>query len=826
MGDFNYRDIDWKHWISSAPENHVSHEFIEAVRDSYLHQNIEFYTRYRNGQRPSTLDLVFSSEELLVNNIEHFSPLGKSDHIVITFGIDCNSSNEAYMKESFTYDRGNYDEMKTDLSNVDWISEFQGKEVNENWIFFKDKITESMKKHIPVKKIKSSNRGYKPIWMTREALKAVKKKHRAWNKYRQTNEHVHFQYFCRQRNIATRECRKARNNFETKIAEDTNPKAFYKYVNSRKKVQNGIADLKRDDGSITENDLEKTEELNRFFKSVFTIEDLNNIPYINDRSSGKSILEVQFNEQITMKLLENLNVTKSCGPDFLHPRVLKEVKNAICLPLTLLFHQSFEEEETPIDWKTANVKALFKKGERNQAGNYRPVSLTCVPCKLMEKVVRDQLVKHMTENNLFSNSQYGFRTLRSCAIQLLEVMEKWTEWIDDSQNFDCIYYDFQKAFDTVPYVRLLKKLESYGINGKLLKWIDAFLRDRRQRVVIGSEKSQWTEVTSGIPQGSVLGPTLFLIYINDIEDAIEGTLRLFADDTKLYNLANDDADIEKIQSDNDKLSIWSEKWLLKFNANKCTTLHYGNHNVNNTYHLKVNNTRNEISNSESVKDLGVTFDVNMKFRQQINDCINKGNKITGLMRRTFLHFTVKSFGKLFKTLVRPHLEYGNIIWNPRFKKDINAIESVQRRATKLVGQLRNLSYEQRLKTLKLPSLAYRRFRGDMIEVFKLLHHKEDINYEVFFELNNNANTRGHGYKLKVKSCRTEIRKHFFSLRVISDWNNLPEVVVNAPSLNSFKNRLDKFMGETQYTTIPDQNWVQNHGGVIEDDDDVLRPQLQ
>jgi hypothetical protein len=143
--------------------------------------------------------------------------------------------------------------------------------------------------------------------------------------------------------------------------------------------------------------------------------------------------------------------------------VLKEVKNAICLSLTLLFHQSFEEEETPIDWKTANVNALFKKGEKNQAGNYRPVSLTCVPYKLMEKLVRDQVVKHMTENNLFSNSQYGFRTLRSCAIQLLEVMEKWTEWIDDSQNFDCIYYDFQKAFDTIPYARLLKKLESYGI---------------------------------------------------------------------------------------------------------------------------------------------------------------------------------------------------------------------------------------------------------------------------------------------------------------------------------------------------------------------------
>ena len=266
----------------------------------------------------------------------------------------------------------------------------------------------------------------------------------------------------------------------------------------------------------------------------------------------------------------------------------------------------------------------------------------------------------------------------------------------------------------------------------MLTWIEAFLKDRKQRVIVNSQHSNWTEVTSGIPQGSVLGPILFLIYINDIEDSVKSTIRLFADDMKLFSTVCSVEDSKQIQKDTDNLSKWSDKWLLKYNIEKCCTLHYGHNNPNVTYHLTNSNGKQEIKNTDREKDLGITFDTDMKFRQHISDCINKGNQITGLVRRSFLHIKPKSFCKLYKTLIRPHLEYGNIIWHPRFKNDIDAIERVQRRSTKLVSNIRDLSYIEQLRTLKLPSLSYRRFRGDMIEVFKLLNKLEDIDYEKFF----------------------------------------------------------------------------------------------
>ena len=817
MGDFNYREINWDHWLSNTSETHYSHEFIESVRDSFLHQFVDFHTRYRDKQNPSLLDLVFANDELLIENINQFSPVGRSDHLIITFNIVCvvNQTNNSTTK--YLFDRGDYLSMNMDLSSVDWHKEFEAKCIEEKWDILKSKLHSSMDKYIPKNKYTRTNsRKGKPVWMTRQALKAVKRKHKSWNKYQQTKEHIHFQYFCRDRNIATRECRKARSEFEQKLSEEGNPKAFYKYANSRRKVKVGVSELKREDGTFAENDNEKANELNNFFKDVFVIEDKNNIPTTNDCSGGNKISDVYFDTDTVSKLLEKLNVNKSSGPDLLHPRVLKELKTAIALPLTLICNHSFDNGVLVDDWKTAHVKPLFKKGSRDSPGNYRPISLTCIPCKMMERIVRDGLVNYMNSNKLFSNSQYGFRSLRSCALQLLEVMEKWTEWIDEGKNFDCIYFDFKKAFDTVAHERLLVKLKSYGIDGKLLTWIEAFLFHRKQCVIVNDNKSNWSEVSSGIPQGSVLGPTLFLIYINDIETEIQSIIRLFADDTKLFNIADTDTDKLRIQNDTDKLEEWSEKWLLKFNVDKCCTMHYGHNNTEHTYYLNKDGLQSEISPTEETRDLGVVFDTDLKFRQHISNSINKANRITGLIRRTFLHVSRKSFRKLYKTLIRPHLEYGNIVWNPRFRKDIEAIERAQKRATKLVHNVRNLSYTERLKILKIPTLSYRRFRGDMIEVYKLLYKLEDIDYTVFFQKCDHyeQNIRGHQFKLRKKSCKKEIRKHFFSLRVISDWNALPEFIVSAPTLNSFKNRLDTFMGDRQFTAIPDNNtWVSNQEGV-------------
>ena len=288
-----------------------------------------------------------------------------------------------------------------------------------------------------------------------------------------------------------------------KISEENNPKAFYKYANSNRKVQVGISNLKKTNGGFTENDKEKAEELNSFFKSVFVVEDLENIPDANDKSNGLNIGEMLIDENKVMNLLENLNTLKSYGPDLIHPRILIECRSNLVIPLTMIFKLSYEIETVVEDWKTAHVKALFKKGARDEAGNHRPISLTCIPCKMMEKLVRDCKVSYMNSNNMFSNSQFGFRSLRSCALQLLDVMEKWTKWIDEGNSFDCIYYDFSKAFDTVPHTRLMKKLESYGINGKILNWVKAFLTNRKQQVIVNKSESDWCNITSGIPQGGV-----------------------------------------------------------------------------------------------------------------------------------------------------------------------------------------------------------------------------------------------------------------------------------------------------------------------------------
>lgn len=709
--------------------------------------------------------------------------------------------------------------MNQELSAVDWDREFNGRDVNEKWNILKGKILESVEKNIPKHVTNEDRKKTKPLWMNREALAAVKKKHRSWTKYMKTKQHIHLQYYYRDRNAATLACRNARSNFERKISEEDNPKSFYKYANSKRVNKSGISHLKRSDESYTENDYEKAEELNKFFHSVFVEEDLSNVPVMEDRSNGNSLSDLEISEKEVLNLLEKLNVNKSTGPDLLHPRVLKELKNSIVKPLTTIFTESINHGVLPDDWKIGDVKALFKKGSRENAGNYRPVSLTSIPCKLLEKLVRDKVVNYMNENDLFTDSQYGFRSSRSCQLQLLDTMERWTDWIDQGKSFDCLYYDYRKAFDRVAHCRLIVKLQAYGIGGKILTWIRAFLTDRKQCVVVNSCKSSTSPVSSGIPQGSVLGPTLFLIFINDIEDGIKSTMRLFADDSKLFNLASSEDETSIIQEDTDKLSLWSEKWLLSYNVDKCGTIHYGNNNLEQKYYLSDNNVKKELPTAESERDIGVLFDSQLKFRDHMSNSINKANKVTGLIRRTFLHINVKQFRKLYKTLVRPHLEFCNTVWAPRFIKDINAIERAQKRATKLVSCIRNLPYEERLKRLKLPTLSYRRFRGDIIQVWKLIHGKEDLDYKHFFEKSNYTDhfIRGHSQHLKTKTSKRDIRRHFFSVRVIAPWNKLTEDIVNAPSLNTLKNRLDNLMKDHQYTTIPEnKTWASILEGVIKD----------
>ena len=248
-----------------------------------------------------------------------------------------------------------------------------------------------------------------------------------------------------------------------------------------------------------------------FFSSVLTVEDKTDIPHIpsGERSGGKFVENLEIKEEQVKEKLKNLNPTKSPGPDKLFPRVLKEISEQLAGPLTILFNKSIQESTLPEDWKLAEITAIFKKGSRTSTNNYRPVSLTCILCKVLESFIRDIVQQHMEQFELYAKCQHGFRKSKSCVTQLLEVINDFSSYIDQGVPFDAIYLDFRKAFDSVPHERLLVKLRSYGIDGKVYMWIKDFLSDRLQYVKVGDQCSETKEVTSGIPQGSILGPILF-----------------------------------------------------------------------------------------------------------------------------------------------------------------------------------------------------------------------------------------------------------------------------------------------------------------------------
>ena len=319
------------------------------------------------------------------------------------------------------------------------------------------------------------------------------------------------------------------------------------------------------------------------------------------------------------------------------------------------------------------------------------------------------------------------------------VLEEFTKWVDDGSPVDAVYLDFQKAFDKVPHQRLLLKLKAHGIGNDVINWIEKWLTLRRQKVVVDGEISNWKSVLSGVPKGSVFGPILFLIYINDLEDDISSKVLKFADDKNVSRQATHNTDKQSLQDDLDQLVKWSEKWQMLFNFGKCKCIRIGHGNVDEEY--KMGDA--VLSRTTKEKDLGVTFSVDMNVSEQCGIADAKGNQILVLIRRTIKYKGKQLIAPLYKAIVRPHLEYCIQAMMPYRKKDIDKLERIQRRATKMIPELRDLSYESRLLECGLTTLETRRLRGDPIEVFKIVNGYEDIDRNVFFKLKKDSRTRGH-----------------------------------------------------------------------------------
>jgi len=784
-GDFNLKNIDWNLVTSLNEENSIESIFVEGIKDLYLYQHVRYPTRYREGNVPSILDLVLTNEEDMVDAINYNTGIGKSDHLTLTFEYNCFIEIKTNSQTKLNFNKGKYAQVEKDLRSMQ--IDYDNESVQVSWSTFTEKLTKIIEQNIPKCAVRLQRR--QNPYIDTETAKAIRDKKSKWIKYRHCKNHLTYNNFKIARNKVTDCIRKSKYKYEKNIAENAkqNPKLFWKYVRSKSKTITGINGMEIN-GEKTTDDKIIAEEFNRHFISVFTQEN-DQIPEPVFRAESE-IEDTDINAEIITKLIQEINPNKSQGPDNIHPRLIKECKDSISKHLTHIFRKSLDEGILPTQWKQANVTAIFKAGKKTSVENYRPISVTPICCRLMEKIIRNTLVNHLEQNNILSKNQHGFRKAKSCSTQLLECIEEWTQSLDENHEVDIIYLDFKAAFDKVPHKRLLRKMLSLGIKGKLYKWIENFLTNRQQRVVTNGIESSWGPVTSGVPQGSVLGPVLFLIYINDLPEALDCTVKLFADDTKIYTNINTPSDEEKLQNNIFNACEWAIKWQMIFNVKKCKTMHIGKNEPSEYFMKDAEGKICKIQLVDSEKDLGVTFDDKLTFNKHIHLKVNIANRNLGLIAKSFTYLDKEMFLQLYKALVRPHLEYASVIWNPRYKKDIIAIENVQRRATRMMSNLKNLDYKNRLIHVGLPTMEYRRTRADVIQVYKLMNGIDKTSYDLL-NVRDATTTRGHKQKLFKPRPRTNIRKNAFSHRVVNDWNSLPANVVEAPTLNSFKSRLNK-----------------------------------
>jgi hypothetical protein len=339
------------------------------------------------------------------------------------------------------------------------------------------------------------------------------------------------------------------------------------------------------------------------------------------------------------------------------------------------------------------------------------------------------------------------------------------------------------------------KVRALGITGNLADWIENWLTNRKQRVIINGAYSEWKPVTSGVPQGSVLGPLLFIIFINDLDCDLVSKLAKLADDTKLGGLANLST-AKTIQEDLDKIVKWSETWQMQFNISKCSVMHIGNKNPRLEY--KMNDKI--IKTEKVVKDLGVYISDDLKSTRHCIETEKICNRLIGYIKRQFTFKNKEIVITLYNALIRSRIEYCVQFWSPNLSKDIKRLERIQARATKLIPEVRHLSYEERLRKLGMITLEARIVQLDMVQVFKIIKGIDNIDYRHFFTLNVNQ-TRNNGFKINVKQFNTNIMGGFFSHRVITYWNKLPAEVVSAETVYSFKNRLKNIFTEW-YASVP------------------------
>lgn len=782
-GDFNVPSIDWE-TMTSMSGCRNSELLIDLAFSNNLVQMVTSPTRVTETTS-SLLDLVFVSDNLCAADNHCTVVEGISDHRMVV--LDCPGlvpnrlpGTVKKVKDfNAAEDESILDFLELSFERFSDLSTCANSDINQLWLFFHETVNTCIERFVPARKKITRQRS---PWVTREILQ-VKRQAKRLNKTRKDKAKV----------AVLRTKLKSlikKSRYEYYNVKMTNfllndPAKFWRHLQGTRQHITKIEDCGRE--VVDKSAIAKT--FNNYFSSVFTINDGGSPEY---RGSAMGVPDVQVSQEGIFEALLNLNTKKSSGPDNIPNAFLKRYAEWCSKFLFVIFSNVLEQAIVPDQWKIAKVVPIHKAGDRLQVCNYRPVSLLCSCSKVLEHFLFKHLVTHFEANNFISEQQHGFRRGFSTATQLLHTVNEFAKVLDKGGQVDVIFLDFAKAFDRVPHQKLLIKLKSLLANERLVRWLDSYLSNRHQFVEVGGVTSPTIPVISGVPQGSVLGPLLFLIYINDliVDDSVQ--CRFYADDCVLFSEVDSRCNQVKLSNCLNSITQWCTNWQMSLNNSKCVYMCVTRKKKPLDFSYTINN--HPLETVDEYKYLGVIITSKLTWNSHVAWIVQKAMVKLWILKRKLRHCTPRTKLAAYSTTIRPVLEYADVVWDPTSKRNIDLIEGVQKKALRFAyNEYRRKSSITKLYNLsKLPRLETRRRINRLKLLFTIVHNSSRMSFERYMEYNSSRHTRNkHSKTIVVPFCRTECLKNSFFTRTINEWNSLSESVINAATTSSFVTMLEQ-----------------------------------
>ena len=832
FGDFNMPVINW-------PNNSVSHGpsaqldsaslLLDFMSEHLCSQYIQTPTRNEN-----ILDLFISNSEELVNHVSTSDTILSDPRLVEIFwsynpcSIDPPTPPdfEDSTFRSLDFPKADFTGISSKIESVDWNQLWEASCPEEFPKLFTQKILQICESCCPRKVPPKSKTSPLVRILSRRKRKlqsqlSTAKNDPHWPQGRIVALHRKLALF----NMDIRDAinLKLKNQEEQAVTKvKSNPKYFYSYAKKFSKKKCSISMLFDENNNISSNPRDIANLLQKQFLSVFSDPSKTNIqselfepPQVHHPFSDDML---EFSISDVIEAIDDIKPSAASGPDEIPAMLLKSCKEAIAIPISLIWSHSITSGKVPDFYKFSHVCPLHKKDSRSLPANYRPISLTSHIIKIYERIIRKKLVSYLESNKVICDKQHGFRTGHSCLTQLLHHFDDVIDALASGADFDSIYLDYAKAFDKVDHKLLPKKLKLYGVHPKLVKWIESFLTGRNQAVVVDGHLSFLALIISGVPQGTVLGPILFLIFINDIEHCItHSVIRCFADDTRVSYSIRTEQDALVLQHDLDRVISWSERNNMMLHKDKFEYMcHKSIKNnpldelpfVSDLYQYSVSNDTS-LCPIHQLRDLGVLVSSDLSWSPHIREIADKARKKAAWVLSVFYTRSPEIMLTLYKSMVRSLLEYCSPLWNPTKISDIQELESVQKAFTARISGLKDTHYWDRLKQLSLMSLQRRRERYIIIHMWKILNGatSNDLNIQFVSRPRFGNLAIVPPAKKSASAAHRSTYDRSFTVMGPTLWNAMPYHLNIISDLEHFKNGLTKFI-----LTVPDMPPIRGYTG--------------